>query len=340
MNRFLAIPEEDRVDIFSITFEKFETGLAKAMDRAKMSFFEVGYWLYQAHNSTDFIYNNGYENIADYAYKKFGLTKSTTYDLMKVYRRFSDESGYALAPEYTRLSQSQLVALSRMKYTQKDFLSKVKPTDTVSDVEKAVKIYNYKTSHGGSSGNFSDIKEYIEKYEPVMEKEKSEVAENSRRLENATKQQIIKTAPKIQEAPQEPQEPQELQETEIEIKSCEKISDLLIQACETMLKNMCYKTIFDPDNKGLGIKVHPDTLSEQMVQEMLKAFVDNRTAIKNKIKNYVLERLGKYNYEINLNGRKQPFSQFCGNVANCIMDIFTDEWDGLRPKEKKKEKTS
>ena len=335
MDRFLAIPEEDRVDIFSITFEKFETGLAKAMDRAKMSFFEVGYWLYQAHNSTDFIYNNGYENIADYAYQKFGLTKSTTYDLMKVYRRFCDESGYALAPEYIRLSQSQLVALSRMKYTQKDFLSKVKPTDTVSDVEKAVKIYNYKTSHGGGSGSFSDIKEYIEKYEPLMEKEKAEVAENSRRLENATKQPIKETTPEIPEAPQKPQE---AEEAEVEAESNEKISAFLIPACETMLKHMCYKTIFDPDNKGHGVKVLPDTLSEQMVQEMLKAFVDNRTAIKNKIKSYVLERLGKYDYEINLNGRKQPFSQFCGNIANCIMDIFTDEWDGLRPKEKKKVK--
>lgn len=333
MDRFLAIPEEDRVDIFSITFEKFETGLAKAMDRAKMSFFEVGYWLYQAHNSKDFIYNNGYENIADYAYQKFGLTKSTTYDLMKVYRRFRDESGYALAPEYTRLSQSQLVALSRMKYTQKDFLSKVKPTDTVSDVEKAVKIYNYKTSHGGSNGSFSDIKEYIEKYEPVMEKEKSEVAENSRRLENATKQPIKEKTPEIPEAPQEPQE---AEEPEVEAESKEKIFDFLIPACEDFLNRMNYKTIFDPDNKGLGLKVLPKTISKQMVEEMLKAFVDNRTAIKNKIKNYVLERLGKYNYEINLNGRKQPFSQFCGNVANCIMDIFTDEWDGLRPKEKKK----
>lgn len=191
MDNFLAIPEEDRVDIFSITFEKFEKGLAKAMDRAKMSFFEVGYWLYQAHNSTDFIYNNGYENIADYAYQKFGLTKSTTYDLMKVYHRFRDPSGYALAPEYINLSQSKLVALSRMKYTEKYFLSKVKPTDTVSDVEKAVKIYNYNISHGGSNGSFSDIKEYIKKYEPVIEKEKAEVAENSRRLEKIQAENII-----------------------------------------------------------------------------------------------------------------------------------------------------
>ena len=90
----------------------------------------------------------------------------------------------------------------------------------------------------------------------------------------------------------------------------------------------------------MGIKVPPDTLSEQMVEEMLKAFVNNRTIIKNKIKSYILERLGKYDYEINLNGRKQAFSQFCGNVANCIMDIFADEWATLKPKEKKKKENS
>ena len=283
MDRFLSIPEEDRVDTFSITFEKFETGLAKAMDRAKMSFFEVGYWLYQAHNNTDFIYNNGYENIADYAYQKFGLTKSTTYDLMKVYRRFRDESGYALAPEYIRLSQSQLVALSRMKYTEKHFLSVVKPTDTVSDVEKAVKIYNYKISHGGSNGNFSDIKEYIEKYEPVMEKEKKEVSENSRRLEKS----ITPPKPIIIE-------PEEIKEIEVpsenneaDIVPSKSINDYVIPACIEMIKRMGYKTIFDPDNKGLGIKVLPDTLSEQILETALKEITNKRTEVKAIFKNYI-----------------------------------------------------
>ena len=191
MDNFLAINEDDRIDIFTLTFDKFENGLAKAMDRAKMSFFEVGYWLYHAHNIKDFLYNNGYENIADYAYQKFGLSKSATYDLMKVYRRFKDESGYALAPEYIRLSQSQLVALSRMKYTEKYFLSRVKPTDTVSDVEKAVKIYNNRISHGSSGTQYSDIKEFIEKNEPLIEKEKTSPIINSRRLEKVQAENII-----------------------------------------------------------------------------------------------------------------------------------------------------
>ena len=99
---------------------------------------------------------------------------------------------------------------------------------------------------------------------------------------------------------------------------------------------MSYKTIFDPDNKGTGLKVHPDTLSKQIIETALKEITNNRTAIKAIFKNYIFENLNKYNYEITLNNRKQTFSQFCGNIANCIMDLLFREWQTIAPKEKKK----
>lgn len=158
MNTNLIIPEDNRITSF--TFEAFEIGLNKAMQRAKLSFFEVGYWLYHANDKYGFLSKNGYNNIAEYAYEKFGLSKSATYDLIKVYRRFRDETGLSLDPNYHHLNQSQLIALSRMKYTQKDFLSKVKATDTVSDIEKAVKIYN-SSNETLSPKAYSNISEYI-----------------------------------------------------------------------------------------------------------------------------------------------------------------------------------
>ena len=186
MDNFLHIPENNR--IVTETFEEFETGLYKAMHRVKLSFFEVGYWLYHANDKHDFLPSNGYSNIAEYAYEKFGLSKSTTYDLIKVYRRFKDESGYGISVEYIRLSQSQLVALSRMKYTQKDFLSKVKPTDTVSDIEKAVQIYNTQCTKGNGIIGYSDIKEYIE----LSEKRAStQTIKKSRRLEKDKAEDIL-----------------------------------------------------------------------------------------------------------------------------------------------------
>ena len=183
MDNFLQIPEDNR--IVTKTFEEFEIGLDKAMHRVKLSFFEVGYWLYYAQDRYNFLSDNGYNNIAEYAYEKFGLSKSTTYDLIKVYRRFRDESGYAISPEYIRLSQSQLVALSRMKYTEKYFLSRVQPSDTVTDIEKAVRIYN--ASSQSPITKYSDIKEYIEVYEKRSQQPK---VINSRRLEKDKSEEI------------------------------------------------------------------------------------------------------------------------------------------------------
>lgn len=183
MDNFLCIPEDNRIS--TKTFEEFETGLYKAMHRVKLSFFEVGYWLYYAQDRYNFLQDNGYNNISEYAFEKFGLSKSTTYDLIKVYRRFRDESGYAINPEYIRLSQSQLVALSRMKYTEKYFLSRVQPSDTVADIEKAVKIYN--SSSQSKPTAYSDIKEYIEISEKHLQQPK---VINSRRLEKDKSEEI------------------------------------------------------------------------------------------------------------------------------------------------------
>ena len=181
-------------------------------------------------------------------------------------------------------------------------------------------------SHGGSNGSFSDIKEYIEKHEPLMEKEKSEVAKNSRRLEN--RQKVL--APIIIE----PEEPKE--EPEANIEPGKNITEYVIPACIDMIKRMDYKTIFAPDDKTLGVRVLPDTLAKQIIETALKEITNNRTAIKAIFKNYIFEDLSKYNYEITLNNRKQPFSQFCGNIANCIMDLLFKEWQIIDPKEKKK----
>ena len=169
-----------------------------------------------------------------------------------------------------------------------------------------------------------------------MEKTKKEVSENSRRLEKS----ITPPKPIIIE-------PEEIKEIEVpsennqaDIVPSKSINDYVIPACIEMIKRMDYKTIFDPDNKGLGIRVLPDTLSEQILETALKEITNNRTAIKAIFKNYIFADLNKYNYEITLNNRKQPFSQFCGNVANCIMDLLFKEWQTLAPKEKKKKNKS
>ena len=60
--------------------------------------------------------------------------------------------------------------------------------------------------------------------------------------------------------------------------------------------------------------------------------------IKTKFRNYIAERLGQFDYEISLCGKKQGLTPFCGNIASYIMDLFFDEWNALTPDEKAKKK--
>lgn len=183
-----CIPIDNR--IAEGTFEEFENGIYKAMHRVKMSFFEVGYWLYHANDKHNFLNNTGYNNISEYALEKFGLSKSTTYDLIKIYRTFRAEDGISMKLDFIRHSQSQLVAMSRMKYVDYSFLAKIKPNDTVSDIEKAMKIYRDRTNSGRptSAKGYSSIKEYIEINENT---EPEQIIIDSRHLEKEDAEEIL-----------------------------------------------------------------------------------------------------------------------------------------------------
>ena len=133
-------------------------------------------------------------------------------------------------------------------------------------------------------------------------------------------------------------EPEAVPEEETVSEWNKSIGNHLIPACAKMLLHMSYKTIFDPDDKGLGIRVLPDDLASQMIETAFKAFQDNRTVIKTKFRNYIMERLGQFDYEITLCGRKQALTPFCGNIASYIIDLFFDEWNALTPDEKTKKK--
>ena len=185
-------------------------------------------------------------------------------------------------------------------------------------------------------GQCKDVDEFIERVEeynpqititnnaPDEEPEQLTVEENSGYPEKPKDIVVEVTAEVVNEVEEETQE------------SEKRIAEYLIPACADMIQHMCYKTFFDPDNKGFGVRVLPEDLASQMVEEMLKTFDKNRTIIKNKFKNYIQDRLGNYDYEIILCGHKQPLSQFCGNVAKCIMDLLHDEWSALVPAKKER----
>ena len=362
MNHYVPAPtvEEDFVNLVRLE-----------LDDIKHSFFKIGFRLREANNCKYYL-KLGFESIEDCAEALFGFGKTTTYDLMRISFLFANKDcPMQIDPAYEGYSQSQLVLFSQINLSQRNFIEMATPSDSIAKLKKAKKYWTM-VQHGkiqsflgwGACKSFDEFIEKVEAYNPQLlpgncvadcvaedpEPEQISIEDFSGYLENnEAKEDETSTEPSVvqngevsaapdeaanEEISAEPEAPPE--ETVSEWNKS--IADHLIPACAKMLSYMSYKTIFDPDDKGLGIRVMPDDLARQMIETTFKAFQDNRTVIKTKFKNYIAERLGQFDYEISLCGKKQGLTPFCGNIASYIMDLFFEEWNALTPDEKAKKK--
>lgn len=229
-----------------------------------------------------------------------------------------------------------------------------KPSDTIATLKKAKNYWNKIRSgsitgfNGYSKLSIPEFIERVEELNPELTKTKSkeEQKENYEQItfnENSGYPEKVTSKHETDVISKEKEdiiiEASTLDNQKTEISEWDKsLSDHLIKKCTNFLEHMSYKTIFDPDNKGMGVRVEKDLLAEQMVEEMLEAFDDNRTVIKTLFRNYLASRLGQYDYQIILCGNKQGMTPFCGTVSTCIMDFFFDELTKIRPKNEKKRK--
>ncbi len=342
------------------------------LDDIKHSFFKIGFRLREANNCKYYL-KLGFESIEDCAEALFGFGKTTTYDLMRISFLFANKDcPMQIDPTYEGYSQSQLVLFSQINLSQRNFIKMATPSDSIVKLKKAKKYWTM-LQRGkvqsflgwGACKSFDEFIEKVEAYNPQLlpgdcvvdcvaedpEPEQITIEDFSgypENSENADGEVIAEpTAVPDEEEATEPDEAAD-EETSVEptatseeetVSEWDKsIGDHLIPACAKMLSHMSYKTIFDPDDKGLGVHVMPDDLARQMIKTAFKAFQDNRTVIKTKFRNYIIERLGQFDYEISLYGRKQGLTPFCGNIASFIMDLFFDEWNALVPEEKTKKK--
>lgn len=358
--------------------EDFVNLVRLELDDIKHTFFKIGFRLKEANSERYYLKlgYDSIEDCAEdlFGFKK--TTTYDLMRLVELFA--SKDAPMHIDSKYDGFSQSQLVLFSQINLSQSYFISMAKPTDTIATLKKAKNYWNkiHRGSITGFNGySRLSIPEFIQRVEelnpeliedaPKEEFEQLSYNENSGYPEklkpgedgyflqeakklpkNPSFEQSLNMLSKIINEPKEkakhvpvviehPKEP----ENNVEISEWDKsLSDHLIKKCEKFLKDMSYKTIFDPDNKGMGVRVEKDLLAEQMVTEMLEAFNDNRTVIKTLFKNYLVNRLGQYDYQIILCGNKQGITPFCGTVSTCIMDFFFDELDKLRPEKKGKKK--
>jgi len=138
------------------------------------SFFRIGFCLDEAlHN--EYFEELGFENISDCAEYYFGFKKSTTYDLINLFRAFCDAKGTWYLPERWRAySRSQLSVIATVDYYPLKFRDMVSEFDTVSDIKKAKNYWNM-VKRGELSSTYihnnscKSAKEFVSKCEKNFE---------------------------------------------------------------------------------------------------------------------------------------------------------------------------
>lgn len=342
------------------------------LEDIKHSFFKIGFRLLEADQNAYYI-TLGYSSITECAESLFNIKKSTTYDLMKICELFqSREQKMIIDKSFEKFNQSQLVLFSSIKRRMRDFIDLCSPDDSISKLRKAAKYWRGITNSRlyGAVGwsNCKNVDEFIENVESVNphlreppkkdiivpeEKTKLLPGEPGYLLQEAKKlpanpslDDAIEFLDKVIKEPNASKEEipeQDLKEPEREDleenSGCpEKFTDILVKECSKAYDYTGYKTIWDPDNKGHGLRVLGDHLSEVFVEKMLRSIQDNRTAVKHQIQKYVTNRMSDFRYEVTLCGRKQGIPTLCGNMAGWILDFLCEEWQSMLPEKEKKKK--
>lgn len=271
--------------------EDFVNLVRREMNDIKNSFFKIGFRLGEAQRMRYFK-KLGFDTIEECAEALFGFKKSTTYDLINVASRFSDpKAPIALADNYKKFSQSQLVLFTSVKYQFKDFIKLCSPDDTIDKLRRAKNYWTNRYLGNISIPNFWNIKtidELIEAGDKAIENRQGLSEKDFKTLDNIINKKVqmsgkdtAESVPDIENSgcPEKVEEGPIVLDVPVEDSgelSCEieflskELKEKIVISVSKDLDLMSYKTIFDPDDKGLGIRVQ----SDQLVRFVLSKFFE------------------------------------------------------------------
>lgn len=133
-------------------------------ERSKItvSFFNLGKYLCEfAQGYYSSIY--GFQNVADFAEDRFGIKKSTVYDLMAVYERAHDRQfPEKMDGRFVGREFGQIVEITRCRWASDSLIEKIEPDDSVRAVREYVRAWNKSYEHGDArSLPGANLKEYF-----------------------------------------------------------------------------------------------------------------------------------------------------------------------------------
>ena len=254
------------------------------------NFFTVGFRLNEA-NEFGYYKTLNYETIEDLAEAEFGFGRSTTYNLINVFRRFCDSSWEGtsfvrkkwIKPEFEGFSYSQLLSMSKFTYIPMPIANFVPKCAHVRPLKKYVKYVNSTFSNDHMTFDEWHQTEYL----PSIESKKdnplnSQAVQTSGQLDGQVALEEVKTdSPTVEtlavqspiSALIEPATPKNDHEAEFYTVGRSKkelvVSEgFLRQTIFSFMKSLDYKVFFDPDNVNHGVNVVLDFFSEQLAKEI------------------------------------------------------------------------
>lgn len=269
---------------------EIEQAIYDDLEDIKHSFFQIGYKLSIICHSGKFR-KLGFEDISDYAEARFGFGKSTTYNMMSVYHLAADfNEPTKMQKEFLPFNYSQLTEMARLNVC---IYSMVKPEDTVAEIKKFVSMANNLYRRTGSTPRESTVKEFLQNNgvtvaaltskRPVQV---NDVAPGQTSIfEEAEEDHIEEVAPEEVDDFQYHQEPEEVDVVESpaeEISQSEEQPTKLFkekiystpgrikEAIKIFINDVCYRIIFDPDHKGMGVRVTTETFADQLKDFILE----------------------------------------------------------------------
>ena len=275
------------------TLEEIEKALFDDLDDIKHSFFQIGYKLSVINHSSKFR-ELGYDNIVDYAEARFGFGKSSTYNFMAVYSLCSDSSNPTkIKEEFLPFSYSQLTEIARLDVC---VYSMIQPDDSVAEIKKFVSMTNSLYRRTSCTPRETTLKEFLKNNGVTID---ALPAKQTAQLNDVAPGQTEMDLDELEEDDNEDteertddfeyhQEPDAADEELDEAKSSvvevtteqpsttlfkEKIystAGRIKEAIKLFVDSCDYRIIFDPDHKGMGIRVLSKDFAEELKDFILK----------------------------------------------------------------------
>ena len=321
--------------------EDFVNLVKLELNDIKNSFFKIGFRLAEAHRCK-YYKKLGFNTIEECAESLFGFKKTTTYDLINISVAFCDRKApMFLDDKYKGFSQSQLVLFSSIGYARDGFILRARPEDSIEKLKKAKKYWKeFQVGRFASVSTYQlkTIDDIIELYEsklslPVASSTSNDIVEHADHQENFsgypeknTEKPIVLDIPENEVSSSDADLSKSISEVEkgIFVFKPKDFRNRLISHCGKRFDFLDYKTIWDPDNKGLGVRVLSEDVANSIFRESCSYIEDNRPDVKNLISKYLSDKIGSFDYHVQLCGRTQNINVFCNNVASFVLDFWIE----------------